>query len=183
MVLPLTTLAQSSANSISFQGALNGPTGQPLPNGNYNLAFRFWAGPAPGGVAVSTNILVANVPVAGGVASTALPVDPAWFNGQTRYLGVSVGGASELLPRVLVTAVPYAVATRGIAVNPPVVSPPIQYLRPTNRVVIGTTTEDISRIPAVDQAAPVNAVLADQVVVVVETAGLAEDVKLDTNRC
>jgi hypothetical protein len=107
-------LAQSSATSISFQGALNGPGGQPLPNGDYNLTFRFWDEPAPGGNPVSTNITVPNVPVAGGVASTAIPVDPVWFNGQTRYMGVHVGGGSELLPRVLVTAVPYAMTAESL---------------------------------------------------------------------
>lgn len=92
-----TALAQSSATSISFQGALNGADGQRLPNGAYDLAFRFWDGPAPGGV-----------------ASTAIPVQPEWFDGQTRYLGITiqeVNGGQELLPRVLVTAVPYAHAS------------------------------------------------------------------------
>jgi hypothetical protein len=115
-VVPLVTAhAQSSATSISFQGAINGTNGQPLPNGNYNLSFRFWDGPAPSGTAVSTNIILPNVQVTSGVASTAIPVDPAWFNGQTRYLGVSVGGATELLPRVLVTAVPYAIRAASAA--------------------------------------------------------------------
>ena len=35
-------LAQSSANSISFQGALTRRNGQPLPNGNYDLVFKFY---------------------------------------------------------------------------------------------------------------------------------------------
>jgi hypothetical protein len=145
----------SSTGSISFQGALNGANGQPLPNGTYTLDFRFWDAPAPGGNLVSTNVLVPNVAVSGGVASTAIPVDPAWFSGQPLYLGITVDGGAELTPRMLVTAVPYASfsqATRGVVVNPPVVTPPIVYLRPTNRVVIGTTTEDISRIPPVDEA-------------------------------
>jgi len=42
-----TIFAQPSATSISFQGALNGLTGQALPRGNYNLTFRFWDGPVP----------------------------------------------------------------------------------------------------------------------------------------
>jgi len=74
--------AQSSANSISFQGAL-------------------------------TN----------GLASTPVPVDAAWFDGQTRYLGIAIAGVNggqELSPRVLITAVPYAAysqASRGIFVD------------------------------------------------------------------
>lgn len=103
-----------SMTSISFQAALTGEDGQALPNGDYTLGFRFWDGPAPDATAVSTNILRANVAVSGGVTSTAIPVDPAWFNGQTRYLGISVNGASEMTPRVLVTTVPYA-ALAGVA--------------------------------------------------------------------
>jgi hypothetical protein len=113
-----TAMAQTSATSISFQGALNGPGGAPLANGVYDLRFRFWDGPAPGGNAVSTNILAPAVPVTNGLASTAIPVDPAWFNGQTRFLGVSVGGGSELLPRVLVTAVPMSMKSSALSGAP-----------------------------------------------------------------
>ncbi len=109
------TLAQSSATSISFQGALSGPGDQNLPNGSYTLGFQFWDHPT---ATAATNrvggaITVAGVVVSGGVASTAVPVQPAWFNGQTRYLGITVQGVNasqELLPRVLVTAVPYAIS-------------------------------------------------------------------------
>jgi hypothetical protein len=108
-------LAQpGTTTSISFQGALNGTNGQPMPNGNYDLTFRFWDGAAPGGNAVSTNILVPNVPVSRGVASTAIPVQPAWFSTQTLYLGVSINGGAELSPRVLVTAVPYAIGAGSL---------------------------------------------------------------------
>lgn len=103
----------NSTTSISFQGALDGPDGKPLPNGNYDLSFRFWDGPAPGGTAVSPNISVENVALTSGIVSTVIPIDPAWFDGQTRYLSVSVGGGSELLPRLLVTAVPYALSAQG----------------------------------------------------------------------
>lgn len=36
------SLAQSSATSVSFQGALKGSNGQPLPDGNYTMTFQFW---------------------------------------------------------------------------------------------------------------------------------------------
>ncbi len=97
----------NSATSTSFQGVLNGPNGQPLANGSYNLTFRFYTNAATAVALGVTN--VSNVPVSGGVASTAIPVEPVWFDGQTRYLGISVNGGTELAPRVMVTAVPYAV--------------------------------------------------------------------------
>src|SRR4051812_39992285 len=77
---PCLTRPQSiSATSISFQGALTGSNGQPLPNGPYNLTFKFYDVPT-GGLALGTSN-VPNVPVAGGIASTPIPVDAAWFDG------------------------------------------------------------------------------------------------------
>ncbi len=113
-------LAQpSSASSISFQGALTGAGGQPLPNGSYTLGFQFWDHPT--GAAASNRVggavTVPGVAVSGGVASTAIPVQPDWFNGQTRYLGTTIQGVNagqELLPRVLVTAVPYAIGAQSL---------------------------------------------------------------------
>ena len=103
--------AQSSATSISFQGTLNGAGGTPLPNGSYNLTFRFYTN-AVGGVALGTTN-VTGVAVANGIASSAIPVQPAWFDGNTRYFGISVNGGTELTPRVMVTAVPYAMGFSG----------------------------------------------------------------------
>lgn len=59
VLLAQTSAAQSTVTSISFQGVLNGPNNAPLANGVYDLRFRFWDGPAPGGSVVSTNIPVA----------------------------------------------------------------------------------------------------------------------------
>lgn len=114
-----TSLAQSSATSISFQGVLNGANGQPLPNGSYTLRFQFWDHPTSTAASnrVGSAVTVPGVTVNGGVASTAIPVQPDWFDGQTRYLGTSVqgvNGGQELAPRVLVTAVPYAVTARNL---------------------------------------------------------------------
>lgn len=111
----LTAIAQSSATSISFQGLLNGADDKPLPNGNYNLAFRFWDAPAPGGNAVGSPLAVQNVPVTSGVASASLPVDAAWFDGSPRYLGISINGGTQLLPRVFITAMPYALRAQSLS--------------------------------------------------------------------
>src|SRR5207253_3044849 len=82
---------QTGGSSISFQGALNGPDGKPLPNGQAGLVFKFYDAPTGGLPLGTTN--VAGVSVTGGIASTAIPVDPAWFNGQVRYLGISIDKA------------------------------------------------------------------------------------------
>jgi len=111
-------LAQpASATTISFQGALTGVGGQPLANGNYNLTFKFYDAPT-GGTALATSN-VPNVPVAGGLASTAIPVVPEWLRtdfgayGPSRYLGVAISAAAEMAPRVMLTAVPYAISYSG----------------------------------------------------------------------
>src|ERR1700741_4521524 len=76
----VTSDAQSSANRISFQGALTGASGQPLPNGNYDLTFKFYDGPTnPAAMATSS---VPNVSILGGMASTSILVDPVWFDGR-----------------------------------------------------------------------------------------------------
>ncbi len=105
--------AQSSAASISFQGVLNGANGQPLANGSYDLTFRFYTNATTAVALGVTN--VTNVAVSGGVASAAVPVQPAWFDGQTLYLGISVNGGAELAPRVVVTAVPYALRASALS--------------------------------------------------------------------
>ncbi|MCI0536193.1 MAG: hypothetical protein L0Z50_13285 [Verrucomicrobiales bacterium] len=55
---------------------------------------------------------MADVAVANGIASTAIPVNPEWFRDST-HLGIAINGAAELLPRVLITAVPMAMYFRG----------------------------------------------------------------------
>jgi hypothetical protein len=108
--------AQSSgASSISFQGALTGTNGQTLPNGSYNLGFKFYTNALTTNALATTN--VTGVLVTGGIASTTIPVEAAWFDGQTRYFGISVNGGVELEPRVLVTAVPYAISASALETN------------------------------------------------------------------
>jgi hypothetical protein len=111
--------AQSSLGSISFQGALNGANGLALANNVYNLTFQFWNHPTGTDASnrVGGAVTVNNVPLTNGLASTAVPVDPATFDGATRYVGITVqgqNGGNELAPRVLVTAVPYALNARAL---------------------------------------------------------------------
>ncbi len=107
------TLAQSSATSISFQGALKGANGQALPDGPHTLVFRFYDA-EQGGSSIGSPITKNNVQVTGGIASTPVEVAPATFNGQTSYLGISVDGGQELTPRLLITAVPYAITSQTL---------------------------------------------------------------------
>ncbi len=100
MVVTPHAAAQSSATSISLQGRLTG-----LADGAHDLTFRFYAS-ASGGTPVAT-ILLHAVPISNGIFSVPLPANPATFNGEDRWWTVAVAG-TELTPRALVTAVPYA---------------------------------------------------------------------------
>lgn len=106
----------ASTDSISLQAKLEG-----VPGPTVGLTVRFYDA-ASGGTQVTwpscngspdCRIDLPGVPVQNGIVSVPLsPIDPSVFNGQTRYMGVSVNGGSELSPRTLVTSVPYA--TRAI---------------------------------------------------------------------
>jgi hypothetical protein len=66
---------------------------------------------------------VPNITILGGLASTAIPVEGSWFNGHTRYLGISVGDGPELSPRVLMTTVPRAINADHATVADSLASP------------------------------------------------------------
>lgn len=112
---PATLAQQSDTPSISFQGVLNGPNGQPLPNNFYDLTFRFYSDTSTPLAMATSN--VPNVSVTNGLTSTPIPVDAAWFNGKSRYLGISIAGMNggrELAPRVQITSVPYALNAKSL---------------------------------------------------------------------
>jgi hypothetical protein len=107
------SLAQPTrTESISFQGALKGTNGQPLIGGEYSLTFNFYDA-ATNGVAFATST-VSNVTILNGVASTPVPVDSVWFSGQTCYVSVAVNGGEDLVPRLLITSVPYAINAESL---------------------------------------------------------------------
>ncbi len=93
----------TSANSIAFQAKLEGVAAPTV-----SLIVRFYDA-AVGGNQVGSTITLDSVAVVNGVASVPVsPVDAAIFDGTTRFMGVSINGGAELVPRTLVTSVPYA---------------------------------------------------------------------------
>jgi hypothetical protein len=93
--------------TLSYQGVLLDASGQPLPDGEYEMEFRLYE-VATGGAPLFVESQ--RVRVEHGVVSTliglqrplTLPFDRPY------YLGVALGGGAELTPRVPLTAVPYA---------------------------------------------------------------------------
>jgi len=108
----LTVFATSlcAQTKLSVQGLLKKSDGTSLPDGNYNLKFRFYDA-ENGGALVGTSD-ANSTEINGGVYSTlldpgALPFDVPYF------VSVAVDGGTELLPRIALSAAPYAISLQG----------------------------------------------------------------------
>jgi len=93
--------------TMSYQGVLTGIDGSPVPDGTASLTFRLYNS-AEGGdtlwqetqsVQVTKGIF--NV-ILGSNTSLNLPFDEQY------WLGVTISGSSELIPRITLTASPYS---------------------------------------------------------------------------
>lgn len=100
--------------SLSVQGVLTKSDGTAVDDGDYSMTFKLWTTQI-GGTAVHTET-IQQVETIGGVYSVVLGRNGkpilAPFD-QVYYLGVSVGGGQELLPRPLLTHAPYVLALLG----------------------------------------------------------------------
>lgn len=123
-LLLASTLAVGQVNTlITYQGHLR-ENGQPL-TGTVEMSFRLYSAESGGS---PLDILWAlPVQVVDGLFTAQLDFGIDAFDGGTRWLEVSVQG-TPLTPRQLLTAVPYALQTRGI------------YVSPEGRVAIGSTS-------------------------------------------
>lgn len=132
---------------INYQGTLTDSQGNPL-NGTYTLVFKIYAG-ASGGSALWTQS-TASVVVTDGLfnvtlGTTAFPA--SLFTGADRWLGIAVGSAAELTPRMRFTSVPWAMratvadtALVGLASTPGwTISGNNMYSAVSGAVGIGTT--------------------------------------------
>ncbi len=98
----------AASTSMQYQGVLLDPvTGQPKPDGTYNMTFRLYN--TGGGVVWLEQ---QSVPVKTGMFSVLLgsvtPLNTSDFNGQELSLGVTVGSDAEMFPRQPIARVPYA---------------------------------------------------------------------------
>ena len=99
--------------TLSIQGIIQKSNGAAVDDGKYDLTFKLYT-MASGGAPVHTE--TQNINVAGGIYSAELgssstPLTAAFD--QTYYLGVSVDGGAELIPRARLTSSPYALALLG----------------------------------------------------------------------
>jgi hypothetical protein len=106
--------------TMNYQGVLTQPSGQPVPNGNYDITFRLYDSDAGGTLLwnetqpVDVENGIFNV-ILGDVTPLALDFDaPYW-------LSIQVAPDPELTPRIELTGVPYSfssASTEGIQHRP-----------------------------------------------------------------
>jgi len=113
LILISSSLAQDTL-LISYQGRLTDDGGNPI-NGTPSIAFTIYDGSS-----VSKWIEThPTVQVEGGLFSVILGSQSAMpdsvFNGDDRYLGITVGGDSEISPRTLFTSAPGAAYAKRVA--------------------------------------------------------------------
>jgi len=98
---------------LSVQGLVKKSDGTALPDGNYDLSFRFYNAET-GGASLATETVTTEINggvysaiLGGGGGLDMLPFDVPY------YVSVAVDGGTELLPRVALSAAPYAVSLQG----------------------------------------------------------------------
>lgn len=99
--------------TLSIQGIIRKSNGAAVDDGKYDLTFKLYNA-TTGGTAIHTE--TQNVSVVGGIYSAELGGSATPLNApfdQTYYLGVSVDGGAELIPRARLTSSPYALSLLG----------------------------------------------------------------------
>ena len=114
MVAIMTSLFAQSNSQLSIQGVLRNANGTAVENGQYDIVFRLWDAPTNGTQIWEEEIL--QVDVEGGIYSVVLgqastPLDASFT--EQYYLGVSIEGGTELIPRAPLTSSPYALSLIG----------------------------------------------------------------------
>ena len=112
-----TTAYAQIPQQINYQGVLTDGSGAIVPDGNYNLTFTIYDAATAGNNLwtdtfnnVPTENGVFNVTLGSGAALNINFDDPYW-------IGIAVGGGSELTPRIALTSSPYSIRTKSIEIT------------------------------------------------------------------
>jgi hypothetical protein len=100
-------------SSLTHQGRLFDKDGQPITD-TVSMTFRFYNAAGDANPAVTETL---DVPVEDGYFSVSLGELGAlqgFFDGTTKYLGISVDGDPEMMPRAAVQSVPYAMVAGNV---------------------------------------------------------------------
>jgi hypothetical protein len=112
-VAGIQSLSAQSGATLSVQGVIKNSDGSAVEDGNYSIKFSLYASES-GGTPVWTETQDA-VDVTGGIYSVLLgassPLTAAFD--RTYYMGMSIDGGAELIPRARLTSSPYALSLIG----------------------------------------------------------------------
>jgi hypothetical protein len=110
-VFLLGSVSLAVPHEINYQGVLKDSSGSPVTT-TAPIPMRFVIYDGAGSGATDLWSETQSVTVEAGLYSVRLglinPIDPATFEGSTRYLGVKVGTDQEMEPRIPLISVPYA---------------------------------------------------------------------------
>ena len=105
------TISSEVPHVISYQGRLTTPAGDPVPDGNYDLAFRIYNFPAGGSVVWGPEN-ASGVKVENGLFEWQLgsvtPFTAGLFDDTARWLSIQVEADPEMQPFTKLTSVPFA---------------------------------------------------------------------------
>ncbi|HDR17029.1 MAG TPA: hypothetical protein ENN79_16385 [Desulfobacteraceae bacterium] len=106
VMMPCTVLAVPQ--EINYQGYLTDAEGNPL-NDSVAMTFSIWDAPSAGTQLWSENHepVMLTEGVFNVVLGSSVPITAAMLDGE-RYLGITVGIDAEMVPRLCMTAAPYA---------------------------------------------------------------------------
>ncbi len=103
---------------INYQGKLTDSSGVPIENEvSVSFSFRFYNHPTLSGANLLGSPDPNLVTPENGVFSVPVPVQAEWFSGTDVYLGVSVDGGLEMLPRQKLVSSPFALAVGANSVG------------------------------------------------------------------
>jgi hypothetical protein len=129
-----------TAPTMSYQGKLTDPAGNPVANGNYNMTFRLW-GPTlttPKVYWQETQVVAVNDGLFNVSLGTSTPMTPSIFMVPLE-LGVEVDGDGEMTPRQPLSGAPYAMTlVDGAVVGGTAISVDAEYPGMLNISNIGT---------------------------------------------
>lgn len=117
-VLTTETLHAQAPTTMVYQGRLTTTAGVPL-TGNQSVTFRLYAS-ASSGTEVWTethNLLLDESGVFTIELGLSDPLDESVFDGTKRYLGMTLAGGTEMLPRQLISSAAYSVSAKNALID------------------------------------------------------------------
>ncbi len=117
-VLTTETLHAQAPTTMVYQGRLTSTAGVPL-TGNQSVTFRLYASASSGTAAWTEthNLLLDENGVFTIELGLSVPLDESVFDGTKRYLGMTLAGGAEMLPRQLISSAAYSVSAKTAEIS------------------------------------------------------------------